>query len=113
MAASTDPSASHPDRPVPGSNGRPAPPTEVWTMGELLAEVMRPGRDQALDAPGAFLGPFPSGAPGIFIDAVARLGHSAGIVGAVGDDPFGRGILGRLRRDGVRTDLVAVLPTHA
>ena len=51
--------------------------TEIWTMGELLAEIMRPDRDLPLDRPGPFLGPFPSGAPGIFIDTVARLGHSA------------------------------------
>jgi tagatose kinase len=95
-----------PTRPEPG-------PTEVWTMGELLAEVMRPGRDRSLESPAPFLGPFPSGAPGIFIDTAARLGHRAGIVSAVGDDPFGRAIVGRLGRDGVRTDHVAVVPTHA
>jgi sugar/nucleoside kinase (ribokinase family) len=84
--------------------------TEIWTMGELLAEIMRPERDLPLDRAGPFLGPFPSGAPGIFIDTVARLGHSGGIVSAVGDDAFGAAILERLRRDGVRTDLVAVVP---
>lgn len=81
-------------------------------MGELLAEVMRPERDLGLEAPATFLGPFPSGAPGIFIDTVARLGHAAGIVSAVGDDPFGRAIVARLARDGVRTDHVEVLATH-
>ena len=84
--------------------------TEIWTMGELLAEIMRPERDLPLDQAGPFLGPFPSGAPGIFIDTVARLGHSGGIVSAVGDDAFGTAILERLRRDGVRTDLVTVVP---
>lgn len=88
-------------------------PTEVWTMGELLAEVMRPERDLALDSPAPFLGPFPSGAPGIFIDTVARLGVRAGIVGAVGDDPFGRCITERLARDGVRVDHVSVVPRFA
>ena len=88
-------------------------PTEVWTMGELLAEVMRPERGLGLDRPAPFLGPFPSGAPGIFIDTVARLGVSAGIVGAVGDDPFGRCITERLARDGVRVDHVAVVPGYA
>jgi sugar/nucleoside kinase (ribokinase family) len=87
-----------------------APMTEIWTMGELLAEVMRPERDLALDAAGPFLGPFASGAPGIFIDTVARLGHSGGIISGVGDDAFGAAILERLQRDGVRTDLVAVAP---
>ena len=82
-------------------------------MGELLAEVMRPGRDEPLGQPGFFRGPFPSGAPGIFIDTVARLGRSAGIISAVGDDAFGRAIVERLARDGVRTDHIAMLPTHA
>ena len=90
-----------------------AGPTEVWTMGELLAEVMRPERGLGLDSPAPFLGPFPSGAPGIFIDTVARLGVTAGIVGAVGDDAFGRCIRDRLARDGVRVDHVAIVPGYA
>jgi len=87
--------------------------TEIWTMGELLAEVMRPERGLPLDRPAPFVGPFPSGAPGIFADTVARLGHSSGIVSGVGDDPFGTAILERLRRDGVRTDMVMVVPHRA
>src|SRR5262245_33864931 len=95
------------EREVAAARGRM---TEIWTMGELLAEVMRPERDVPLDRPGPFVGPFPSGAPGIFADTVARLGHTSGIVSAVGDDAFGRAILERLHRDGVRTDLVTVVP---
>ena len=98
---------------VDGLTTDPGGPTEVWTMGELLAEVMRPERGLGLEAPAPFLGPFPSGAPGIFIDTVARLGVRAGIVGAVGDDPFGRCITERLARDGVRVDHVAVVPGYA
>jgi sugar/nucleoside kinase (ribokinase family) len=84
--------------------------TEIWTMGELLAEVMRPEPDLPLGRPGPFLGPYPSGAPGIFIDAVARLGHTGGIISGVGDDEFGRLILDRLAADGVRVDHVEVVP---
>ena len=83
--------------------------TEVWTMGELLVEIMRPEPDLPLGRPGPFLGPYPSGAPGIFIDAVSRLGHSGGIVSGVGDDDFGRLILDRLAAHGVRTDHVEVV----
>jgi tagatose kinase len=83
---------------------------DVWIMGELLVEVMRPKPGMSLREQGAFLGPFPSGAPGIFIDTVARLGHSAAIVSAVGDDDFGRCILDRLNADGVHTELVQVIP---
>jgi len=74
---------------------------QVLSLGELLVEVMRPAVDQPLDEPGQFVGPYPSGAPAIFIDAVARLGVSCGFLGVVGDDAFGRCILRRLRADGV------------
>ena len=74
---------------------------EIWTMGELLCEVMRPRADMPLDQAGEFVGPFASGAPAICIDTVARLGHSAGIIGGVGDDDFGKCIVDRLERDGV------------
>ena len=57
---------------------------EVWTMGEMIVEIMRAEEDMPLDRPGIFKGPYPSGAPAIFIDTVARLGHSAGIIGGVG-----------------------------
>jgi sugar/nucleoside kinase (ribokinase family) len=83
--------------------------TEIWTMGELLVEVMRPEPDLPLGRPGPFLGPYPSGAPGIFIDAVARLGHAGGIISGVGDDEFGRLITDRLAADGVRIDHVEVV----
>ncbi len=84
--------------------------SDVWIMGELLVEIMRPRPGMGLQETGQFLGPFPSGAPAIFIDTVARLGHSAAIVSGVGDDDFGRCVSGRLAADGVRTDLVEVFP---
>ena len=79
---------------------------EVWTMGELLCEIMRPEIDMSLDEPGVFLGPFPSGAPAIFIDTVSRLGHSAGIIGGVGKDDFGKCLIDRLEKNGVDCSLV-------
>jgi sugar/nucleoside kinase (ribokinase family) len=54
-----------------------------------------------------YRGPFPSGAPGIFIDQAAQLGSQSIFVGAVGDDPFGAVILDRLSAHGVATDLIA------
>jgi sugar/nucleoside kinase (ribokinase family) len=83
---------------------------EVWTMGEMLVEIMRPRAGMALDSAGEFLGPYPSGAPAIFADTVARLGHPAGIVGGVGRDDFGRCLLARLQRDGVDTRWVLESP---
>jgi sugar/nucleoside kinase (ribokinase family) len=79
---------------------------EIWTMGEILVEIMRPKPGMELYIPGQFLGPFPSAAPAIFVDTVARLGHSSGIIGAVGSDDFGRCVLERLIADGVCCDLV-------
>jgi sugar/nucleoside kinase (ribokinase family) len=75
--------------------------TEILTMGEMLVEIMRPRAGLPLYEPAEFLGPYPSGAPAIFIDTVARLGHSAGIIGGVADDDFGRCLLDRLAFDGV------------
>jgi len=75
-------------------------------MGEMLVEIMRPKAGMELFTPGEFVGPFPSGAPAIFIDTVARLDHSAGIFGGVGKDDFGKNILDRLKKDGVNTDYV-------
>ena len=69
----------------------------IWTMGELLVEIMRPQAGLGMAAPGPWIGPYPSGAPAIFIDTVARLGHGAGIIGGVGEDDFGRCVVERLR----------------
>lgn len=73
----------------------------IWTMGEALVEIMRPRAGMALAQAGEFLGPFPSGAPAIFIDTVARLGHPAGMIGGVGADDFGDCVVERLEGDGV------------
>jgi sugar/nucleoside kinase (ribokinase family) len=74
---------------------------EIYTMGELLVEIMRPEVDENLYCKGIFKGPYPSGAPVIFIDTIARMGHAGKIVGAVGKDDFGRCIVDRLKKDGV------------
>ena len=84
----------------------------VIALGELLVEVMRKGVDQPLSRPGEFVGPFPSGAPAIFIDAVARLGVSAGFIGVVADDDFGECVVGRLRYDGVDTASIRIAPGY-
>ena len=82
---------------------------EIWTMGEMLVEIMRSKVDIPFDQTGDFLGPFPSGAPAIFIDAVAKLGNKAGIIGAVGDDGFGANLKNRLVEDGVDCKYVKIL----
>jgi sugar/nucleoside kinase (ribokinase family) len=85
----------------------------IWTMGELLVEIMRQKAGIQLYEPGEFLGPFPSGAPAIFIDTVARLDHPSGIIGGVGDDDFGRCVVDRLKADGVNCEYVQVFPYPA
>ncbi|HEY9078027.1 MAG TPA: sugar kinase [Anaerolineaceae bacterium] len=82
---------------------------KILSLGELLVEVMRPGIDQPLTDAGQFLGPYPSGAPAIFIDAAARLGCSTGFAGVVGADDFGVCIVNRLQRDRVDTTMVRVM----
>ena len=79
---------------------------KIWTMGEMLVEIMRPSEGVELYEHGSFLGPFPSGAPAICVDTVAKLGHKAGIIGGVGDDDFGKCILKRLEADGVNCQYV-------
>ena len=74
---------------------------KIWTMGEILVEIMRPKPDIPLGKTDMFLGPYPSGAPAIFIDTAARLGYEAGIIGGVGNDAFGRAVTKRLENDGV------------
>lgn len=82
---------------------------EVITSGEILVEIMRKGTKHSFLEPGIFLGPYPSGAPAIFISAVSRISQKkvkAGIVSAVGNDDFGKMVVQRLKKDGVDTSMV-------
>ena len=81
---------------------------EIVIMGELLVEIMRPKEDIPLYESDYFRGPFPSGAPGIFISTAARLGHSTAIISGVGNDDFGKNILSRLKHDGVDVSRVII-----
>ena len=73
----------------------------ILTIGEILVEIMATDRGDGFLEPVTLIGPFPSGAPAIFIDQAARFGQPAAMIGCVGDDDFGRVNLNRLRRDGV------------
>lgn len=72
---------------------------KIITIGEILVEIMATttgdGFREAIDLEG----PFPSGAPAIFIAQAAALGQPCGIVSCVGDDDFGK----------VNTDRLALL----
>ena len=84
--------------------------SEIWIMGEMLVEIMRAKVDVPFNETGSFLGPFPSGAPAIFIDAAARLGSRAGIIGGVGRDGFGENLRNRMSEDGVDCRYIETLP---
>lgn len=85
----------------------------IGSIGELLVEFISTGKDGHHQRAEPYVGPFPSGAPGIFIDQAARvaagLGGRAVFAGAVGDDAFGLVILRRLVADGVDTGLIRVV----
>ncbi len=85
----------------------------IVTIGEILVEIMATERGDGFLEPVKLIGPFPSGAPAIFIDQAARFGQPAAIIGCVGDDDFGRVNLNRLRRDGVDVSGVRIDPEAA
>jgi len=78
----------------------------IGSAGELLVEFVAADQGGRHRRPTSYRGPFPSGAPAIFIDQAAKAGASALFAGAVGGDAFGEVILDRFRDDGVATDLV-------
>jgi tagatose kinase len=85
----------------------------ILTIGEILAEIMATENGDGFLEPINLVGPFPSGAPAIFIDQAAKLGQPAAIIGCVGNDDFGRVNLDRLRRDGVDVEGVRIDPEMA
>ncbi len=85
----------------------------IITIGEILVEVMARDVGQTFLVPGLWDAPYPSGAPAIFISQAARFGVSAGIIGCVGNDDFGRLNLERLAGDGVDTSAIATSPDRA
>lgn len=85
----------------------------ILTIGEIVVEVMATTRGDGFRDAQPLVGPFPSGAPAIFIDQAARFGQPAAMIGCVGDDDFGRLTVDRLRRDGVDVGGIAIDPEAA
>ncbi len=83
---------------------------KIVTIGEILVEIMAVEPGEGFTRPLSLVGPFPSGAPAIFIDQAGKFGQPCGMVGCVGDDDFGRINLDRLTRDGVDVSGIAVDP---
>jgi sugar/nucleoside kinase (ribokinase family) len=85
-------------------------PVGIASVGELLVEFVSTETGGGHRSVGTYTGPYPSGAPGIFIDQAALSGARAVFVGAVGRDAFGEVILQRLREHGVEDSLIAIDP---
>ena len=75
----------------------------VITLGELIVEFASNEIDCGLKKITTFSGPYPSGAPAIFIDQASKVGAKTKIYGSVGNDMFGESLVNRLRNDGVDT----------
>ena len=82
---------------------------KIVTLGEILVEIMATKIDQGFRTPGYFVGPYPSGAPAIFIDQVAHLNYPCGIISCVGNDDFGHLNIDRLQQDGVDVSAINVI----
>ena len=73
----------------------------IWTMGEMIVEIMRPRAEMPHGVTDVYMGPYASGAPAIMISAAARMGAKSGIIGGVGNDAHGKMIVDRLEDCGV------------
>lgn len=80
--------------------------------GEILVEIVATTVGEGFREAQPLTGPYPSGAPAIFIDQCGRFGGSAAMIGAVGDDDFGLVNTDRLKRDGVDVSAVSLDPDY-
>ncbi|MGI9436631.1 MAG: sugar kinase [Geminicoccaceae bacterium] len=81
---------------------------KIVVVGEILAEIMADSTGAGFMEPITLTGPFPSGAPAIFVDQAAKLGQPSAIISTVGNDDFGRINLDRLKTDGVDVSAVRI-----
>lgn len=84
--------------------------SKILTIGEILVEIVATRRGNGFREAVPLIGPFPSGAPAIFIDQVGKLGQQCAIISRVGDDDFGWVNIDRLTQDGVDVSGIDVLP---
>ena len=80
---------------------------DVVCMGELLIDFVATQNNTTLEEAPGFV-KAPGGAPANVAVAVQRLGLSAGFVGKVGDDPFGRYLRATLDETGVETRFLLI-----
>jgi len=81
-------------------------------VGEILVEIVATTVGDGFLEAQPLVGPFASGAPAIFISQCGRLGGKSAMVGAVGDDDFGRVNTDRLKRDGVDVSAISIDPDY-
>lgn len=86
---------------------------KLVSAGEIVVEIMAERIGQSFLDAGPLVGPFPSGAPAIFIAQAARLGQPCGLISAVGADAFGQLNIDRLKEWGADTSAIAVHEGHA
>ena len=80
---------------------------DVIALGELLIDFA----PKSVDAAGyPTLAANPGGAPGNFLAALNKFGCSVAMIGKVGDDMFGRLLIGTLKAAGIETRGVVVDP---
>ncbi len=85
----------------------------IATIGEILVEFVSHNRNCALEQVSDYSGPYPSGAPAIFLDQASRMGARTEMIGGVGADGFGRSVLKRLKEDGVGTKGIHITADHS
>lgn len=86
---------------------------KIITIGEILVEIVATTKGDGFLSAQPLIGPFPSGAPAIFIDQIGRLGGSGGIISRVGDDDFGWLNIRRLAADGIDISAITVAEGEA
>jgi len=77
---------------------------EAYCIGELLVDII-PVKPGSLHEGATYEIHF-GGAPANTCIGISRLGHKAGMIGAVGDDPFGDFLINTLKENGVNTKFV-------
>ncbi|UUP18218.1 tagatose kinase [Nitratireductor thuwali] len=87
--------------------------TKILTVGEILVEIIAATKGDGFREVQPLTGPYPSGAPAIFVDQIGRLGFEAAIIGRVGEDDFGHLNIARLAADGVDVSGVDVAAGEA
>lgn len=79
----------------------------ILAVGELLVEFVSHQKGCALLELSDYSGPYPSGAPAIFIDQAAQMHARTRIFGGLGTDNFGNALVNRLQTNGVDTSGIA------